>query len=88
MMHCFDAEIEKMSLMTLKGHDSQYTTGRNGVGMLFYQFDYIRPTAAAVAVQTRANSICSEMLNRAYRVMADGNCFAVTVTVSPCRTSG
>ena len=86
MMHCFDAEIEKMSLMTLKGHDSQYTTGRNGVGMLFYQFDYIRPTAAAVAVQTRANSICSEMLNRAYRVMADGNCFAVTVTVSPCRT--
>ena len=33
-----------------------------------------------------ADNICSKMLNRTNGLMADGNCFAVTVTVSPCRT--
>ena len=28
----------------------------------------------------------SGMLNRVYAMLSDGNCFAVTVTVSPCRT--
>ena len=75
-----------MPQMMLQGHDIQYTTGRKGVGVLFYQFDYIRPTCDAVATHVSCNYICSGMLNRANGVMADGNCFAVTVTVSPCRT--
>ena len=48
-MQCFDAGMEKMSQMTLVGHGSQYRTGIKGVGVLFYQFDYIRPTCDAVA---------------------------------------
>ena len=51
-MQCFDTGMEKMPQMTLQGHDSQYTTGRKGVGVLFYQFDNNRPTCDAVAVQT------------------------------------
>ena len=49
MMSCFDARMEKMHQMTLQGHDSQYITGRKGVGVLFHKFDYIRPTCDAVA---------------------------------------
>ena len=76
-----------MPQMTLIGHDSQCITGRKGVGMLFNHFDSIRATADAVAVQLAAKCICSGMLNEAYALSSDGNCFAVTVTVSPCRTS-
>ena len=86
MMPCFDTGIEKMPQMTLIGHGSQYTTGRKGVGVLFKQFDNIRPMCDAVAIQTSCKLHCSGMLNRVYGMMADGNCFAVTVTVSPCRT--
>ena len=49
MMPCFDTGMEKMPQMTLVGHGSQYITGREGVKVLFYQFDYIRPTCDAVA---------------------------------------
>ena len=52
-MPCFDTGIEKMPQMTLIGHDSQYTTGRKGVGVFFYQFDNNRPTCDALATQTR-----------------------------------
>ena len=86
MMQCFDSGMEKMPQMSLIGHDSQDTTGRKAVGVLFYQFDYIRPTCDAVATLIRCKLQCSGMLNRVYGMMADGNCFAVTVTVSPCRT--
>ena len=86
MMHCFDTGMEKMPQMTLKGHGSQCITGRKGVGVLFYKFDCIRPTCDAVATHVSCKLHCSGMLNRVYGMMADGNCFAVTVTVSPCRT--
>ena len=73
--------------MTFQGHDSQCVTGKEVVGVLVDCFDNIRPTSDAVAVQNSCKLHCSGMLNRVYGMMADGNCFAVTVTVSPCRTS-
>ena len=57
-MQCFDTGMEKMPQMTLIGHDSQCTTGRKGVGVLFYQFDYNRPTCAAVITQTALVQKC------------------------------
>ena len=46
----------------------------------------LEPRVMLWLLKPGANCICSGMLNRVYGVMADGNCFAVTVTVSPCRT--
>ena len=84
MMQTFEEGIEKMLQMTCEGHDRQCLAGRVGVGMLFDHFDNYRSMYDDVIGHA---ALGSGMLNRVYAMLSDGNCFAVTVTVSPCRTN-
>ena len=57
------------------------------LGCYFNNLTTIDPCVMLWLFKLAAYCICSGMLNRVYGLSSDRNCFAVTVTVSPCHTT-